>query len=586
MQNMQQSENQTAATSTDIEGGQEYIYSYRSLTRYPLAIAVGIPADSVAAEVAPKIRQALLVASGLTIGVLFFILSILQLLYRQCLMEEKVREARDNLQGIVTERTAELVTANQQLSEMNTSLENVNSQLEEEVSERRNSEEKLRRADQEMRHIAYYDAGTQLPNRIYFQKWLTKELSRHEETGGLLLSINLDNLQTVNDVFGHSYGDAIIKEAAGRIMNTVTKDSFVAHCGADEFAVVCPGITAETDVQKQAGRLLNAICHVHHFDNITIHMTASIGTAIYPIHGNSAEELLKNADNALAAAKKSGKNRWCSFSESMRAELYENVLLTAQLHNAIQNQEFILYYQPQVEAVSGKVTGFEALVRWISPELGFVSPGSFIPLAERKGLIHEIGRWVMGEACRFASRLAIAGHKDIRIAVNVSGQQFSRDDFLDSFQRILQETAADPDQIELEITETAMMKSLEGTISKLDFIRNNGAHISLDDFGTGYSSLNYLLKMPFDTLKIDKSFIDSIGNDQKGAQIVKAILMIAHILQKQVIAEGVETKEQLDYLRNVGCDIIQGFFFSKPLPEQEAFAFLEKNASSGGEQRE
>lgn len=588
-QYMQRSDSQTTTVVSKLAAGKEYIYSYRSLARYPMIVAVGIPAASVLKAVEPKIHHALFLTIGLSIGVLFFMISFLQLMYRQRLMEAEVQSARDNLQEIVKDRTTELVTANQQLSEMNISLENVNSQLEEEVTERRNSEEKLHKADEEMRHIAYYDAGTELPNRVYFQKWLTDELNRHQERGGLLLSVNLDNLQTVNDVFGHSYGDAIIKEAAQRIINAVNgehTDSFVAHCGADEFAVVYPGITTEAAVQSKADALIKAVCHVHRFDNITIHMTTSIGAAIYPIHGTSAEELIKNADNALAAAKKEGKNRWCSFSESMRAELYDNIILTTHLHNAIQNKEFILYYQPQIEANSGKLVGFEALVRWISPELGFVSPGSFIPLAERKGMIHEIGQWVMSEACCFASHLAKSGHEEVSIAVNVSGQQFSRDDFLDSFQKILQETNVNPKQIELEITETAMMKSLEGTISKLDFIRNNGAHISLDDFGTGYSSLNYLLKMPFDTLKIDKSFIDTIGSNQKGAQIVEAILMIAHILQKQVIAEGVETREQLDYLRNIGCDMIQGFFFSKPLPEQEALAFLEKNALSGGEQND
>lgn len=582
-QEMQRSELQTTILNSQTNGGRRYIYSYRSLTHYPLLVAVGVPEDKVLAQAGPEIRQHVLVSGGLSLGVVLVLLLLLCLMYRQRLMEAEVQAARDGLQQTVAARTAELLETNGQLSQMNASLEDANRQLEEEVAERRTTEEKLRQADASMRRIAYYSGATGLPNRVCFHQWLTRKLEHGfgEDAGAALLAINLDNLQTVNDVFGHRYGDAVIVEAAHRIEETVSENAFVAHCGADEFAVVLPGVVDAEDISQQVQELLGAIRHVHRFNNITIHVTASIGVAVYPAHGTTAEELLKNVDNALGAAKQAGKNQWCSFSEDMQAELYEDVMLTAQLHRAIKQQEFVLYYQPQVAAVTGRVTGFEALVRWISPERGFVSPGSFIPLAERTGLIHEIGQWVMAEACRFAVQLAKMGHSELTIAVNVSGQQFSRDDFLESFRQTMQETAANPRQIELEITETAMMKSLEGTVSKLKFLRDMGVRVSLDDFGTGYSSMNYLLRMPFDTLKIDKSFIDQVGGNVKGGQIVAVILMMAHILGKQVVAEGVETVEQLDYLRKSGCDMIQGFFFSRPLPKEQAVAFLEQNLQAG-----
>ena len=584
LQSIEKTDRKTTIVSSAMPKGQRYIYSYCSLTRYPLTVAVGIPESSVTNALIPKIERDAAISIGLTLGLLLLLLVMLRFLYHQLLMESEVQLARDGLQKTVEARTSELLEANRQLTQMNQSLENINEQLKEEVTEHQSAVEKLRLADEEMKHIAYYDPSTQLPNRLCYHKWLAETLQQEHpsDASGTIMAINLDNLQTVNDVFGHSYGDAVIQEAAQRISREAGENSFIAHCGADEFAAAFPGMVNVEEIDDTARRLLTAIRHVQHFNNITIHVTASIGIAVYPAHGTSPEELLKNVDNALSSAKENGKNQWCSFSEDLRTALYENVLLTAQLHNAIKKKEFLLYYQPQIEVSSGRVIGFEALIRWISPELGFISPGSFIPLAEKKGLIHEIGQWVMQESCRFAVRLSQMGWGDRRIAINVSGLQFSQDTFLETFHKIMQETSVNPQQIELEITETAIMKSLEGTVRKLDMLRSSGVQISLDDFGTGYSSLNYLLRMPFDTLKIDKSFIDMVGHDNKGSRIVDAILLMAHILEKHVVAEGVETQEQLEYLRHAGCDTIQGFFFSKPLPENEAIDFLQHSIQDGG----
>ncbi len=556
--------------------GKRYIYACRSLSRYPLAVAAAVPESVVLAKLQDNFRYYFLIAVALSSLVLFFMLVILRQVQRRQQAESDLQAANSTLQQKVEERTLRLVEANAQLRNMNTSLENANAQLEEEITERTSAEARLKKADAELRQIAYFDPITQLPNRLSLVRWLEEAMGGDgADSRGTLMVVDLDDLQTVNDVFGHHYGDAVIRMAAERIQQMAGDTAFVSHFGADEFCVVFPeGVCRESYAEAAEG-LLQAIRHVHRFDNITVHVTASVGVALYPDHGEAAEEIIKNADNAVAVVKKNGKDHWRLFSEEMRSELYENVLLTTQLHRAIREKEFVLFYQPQVSALTGKITGFEALIRWQSPEIGFVSPARFIPLAERNGLIHPIGQWVMAESCRFAKKLAEMGYGDLRVSVNVSGQQFSREDFLDSVQCILEGSGVSVKQIELEITETAVLKSLDEAVEKLHRLREYGLQVSLDDFGTGYSSLNYLLQLPFDTLKIDKSFIDMIGLEAKGGQIIEAIMSLAHVLEKSVIAEGVETRDQLQYLQSIRCDTIQGYYYSKPLPEKDAVEFLQ-----------
>ncbi len=560
-----------------------YIYACRSLTRYPLAVAAAIPESLVLNGLQPQFRYYALLAAAMTALVLFFMLLVLRQVRRRQQAEEALQAANNTLQQKVEERTLRLVGANERLRDMNVSLENANQQLEDEITERRAAEAKLKAADEELRMLAYYDPITRMPNRLALIRWLEEAMDGGGNAAkGSLMVVDLDDLQTVNDVFGHPYGDAVIRMAAERIQQMAGDTVFAAHFGADEFCVVFPGEVRREQYAEAAEGLLQAIRHVHRFDNISVHVTASIGVALYPDHGEAAEEIMKNADNAAAVVKKNGKDHWRLFSEEMRAELYENVMLTTQLHRAVREKEFLLHYQPQVDAATGRVKGFEALIRWQSPELGFVSPARFIPLAERNGLIHAIGQWVLAEACRFATHLAEQGYGKLRVSVNVSGQQFSRDDFLDSVHQIITASGASVKQIELEITETAVLKSLDEAVEKLRCLRDYGIQVSLDDFGTGYSSLNYLLQLPFDTLKIDKSFIDMIGLEAKGGQIIEAILSLAHVLEKSVIAEGVETKEQLAYLQSIHCDTIQGYYFSRPLPETDAMRFLQQCAAGEG----
>jgi len=303
-------------------------------------------------------------------------------------------------------------------------------------------------------------------------------------------------------------------------------------------------------------------------------VSASAGIAIYPDDGDTAEEIFKNADSAMYAAKKAGKNCWRFYEAAMQREAYEKMVLTNSLRYAINRGEMLLHYQPQVVVADGTVVGFEALLRWDSPEYGSIPPTSFVPLAEQSGLIHSMGHWVLHEACRFARHLDDIGRGDVRIAVNVSPYQLAADDFVDSVSAILSETGVEASQMELEITETALLVSLDDSIRKLNELRALGIRLSLDDFGTGYSSLTYLQRLPAKTLKIDKSFIDMILTDEDQRAIIGSIVDMAHIMKMTVVAEGVETEQQLDYLRRCRCDLFQGYIVSRPVTEKEVIRFL------------
>ena len=302
-------------------------------------------------------------------------------------------------------------------------------------------------------------------------------------------------------------------------------------------------------------------------------MTASIGISSYPADGVNAEELIKNADNAMYAAKRTGKNCWRLYTKEMQTEAYEEMRLTGSLRGALEKGELFLCYQPQCLS-TGSVIGFEALLRWNSSEWGPISPIQFIPLAEKSFLIHSIGQWVLQEACRFIRRITDMGWDGIRVSVNISSKQLAVDNFSSIVQRAIQEAGIEPSRLELEITESVLVASLEDATVKLNEIKALGVQLSLDDFGTAYSSLTYLRNLPVKSLKIDKSFVDRITTDGNTAKIIDSIIHMAHNLGMEVVAEGVETEQQLAFLRKNGCDLIQGFIFSQPLPEPEAVRFL------------
>ena len=424
-------------------------------------------------------------------------------------------------------------------------------------------------------YMAFYDTLTGLPNRASLNLHLEKNIKKAHsgEATGIILSIDMDDLKSVNDNFGHSLGDSIIITAGKYIVAAVGEKAFVARSGGDEFVIVLSGQYSRLEVARIADKVLDAVCQEYEILIEHLHMSASIGIVVYPDDGNSVEDLLKKVDIAMYAAKKAGRNCWRFYQPIFLHEAHEKMMLTNGLRRALERGELSLHYQPQL-TVEGTVIGFEALLRWNSSEHGLVSPIRFIPVAEESGLILPIGQWVLQEACQFAKRLANMGKGTIHVAVNISPKQLMTDDFVDTVRRSIAGAGIAPEQLEIEITESVLIKSMEDSICKLDQLRNLGVMLSLDDFGTGYSSLTYLRRLPVGVLKIDKSFIDNIICDQTQLQLVGSIINLGHTLGLTIVAEGVESMGQLKSLIQFGCDRIQGYIFSRPIPEEEAIKFL------------
>ena len=444
------------------------------------------------------------------------------------------------------------------------------------VTEHKQAEATLLRQTEAIHHIAYTDGLTGLSNRTHMNEWIESELEkvRKGASAGSVLFIDLDDLKTVNDTFGHTFGDAIIVEAANRIKSIFCEGAFVGRFGGDEFLVIVPGKSDRQGIVPIADRVIHALCQDIEVLDEVFRLSASMGIAVYPEDGATTEELLKNVDNAMYFAKNAGKNCWKFYDMQMQTVAYEKMLLTKNLHRAVENNEFVLHYQPQFNIARGTIVGFEALIRWNSPEGGLVSPDRFIPAAEQSGLIKCIGSWVLQEACRFARRLADNGWGSLHVAVNVSPHQLCDEQFIDSVRYAIREAGIAPSQLEIEITENALIASLKEAISLLEALKSIGIRLALDDFGTGYSSLTYLQQLPVQTLKIDKSFIDMILNSGDKKTIICTIVDMAHQMNMTVVAEGVETDAQLDYLEKNRCDLVQGYLFSRPVTESDALSFL------------
>jgi|GEM_PF-3493430 len=446
------------------------------------------------------------------------------------------------------------------------------------ISPGKKMEEELRQKTIKIQNIAYSDILTGLPNRVYLNKYLEEEMGKaHDgEATGSIFYINLDDLKMINDSFSHICGDHVIAIISKLLVETVGKEAFVARSIGDEFIVILPGEINRNRIAMMADRIIMALHTDHQVAGVCISTSVSAGVVLYPEDGDTVEKILKKAVNALAVAKKDGKNCWLFYDKSMQTQNYEDVILINRLRHAIEHKELSLHYQPQVVTDSGAIIGFEALLRWHSVEHGSISPVRFIPLAEQSGLIRSIGHWVLREACHFARKLDEMGYGDIYIAVNVSPRQLIDRDFVDIVCSILQDAGIQPSQLELEITENVLVVSLEDVICKLEELQRMGVRLSLDDFGTGYSSLTYLQRLPVHTLKIDKSFIDMIMMKEGQPAIIGSIIDMAHILKMNVVAEGVEEQQQLDYLSKNDCDRIQGYFFSRPVPEINAIELLTK----------
>ena len=437
------------------------------------------------------------------------------------------------------------------------------------------SERKIQ--EQTVRRMAYYDALTGLPNRAHFKERLEQELEKASrgEAAGAILFIDMDDLKMINDTLGHSYGDGVIIKAGAYLFAEAEENAMVARIGGDEFIVWLLGESERERVANIAENILNLLSRDYEMGTSKTHMTASIGIALYPADGTTVGDILKHVDLALYAAKDKGKNTWCFYEPHLKVTAFEDMILKRDLREAIERQELYLHYQPIVNSRSRKIVAYEALLRWRNPVYGLVPPNRFIALAEESNIIHKIGNWVLTEACQLARKLADMGKSDIRVSVNVSPRQLVADDFVTGVCDTIRDAGIKPEQIEIEITENALVASLEDSTNKLAQLRAIGVNLALDDFGTGYSSLTYLRNLPASMLKIDKSFIDTIMTDEIQLPFIRSIIHMAHVLRIKVVAEGVETQAQWEKLVQCQCDFIQGYFISRPVPEQEAILLLD-----------
>ncbi len=437
--------------------------------------------------------------------------------------------------------------------------------------------EEIQKAKVKMAHLAFHDILTDLPNRLQLNKRLTREIAsamRHK-TKFALLFIDLDRFKNINDSLGHTIGDQLLQLVAQRLSTAIRSTDTLSRQGGDEFMILLTGIDEEHAVAHQAEKIHKILTLPYTIEEHDLHIGASIGISMCPDDGENAEMIIKHADAAMYFAKQSGRNKYQFFRQEMNDRVVEQQSLETNLHSALENQEFELYYQAQIELQTGSLVGAEALIRWHHPDKGLLLPGFFMPTAEECGAILPIGRWVLREACRQAQFWLDAGLEFQIIAVNISTLEFERDDFLEHVRSVLHDTRLAPYHLELEVTETVLMKNVEATMVKLQALRATGVRISIDDFGTGYSSLSYLKQFPIDTLKIDQSFVRDIRRNDNDDILVDTIIGIGKNFKYHIIAEGIETPEQLTFLRDHQCTGGQGYYLNSPMQAEEFTNYLE-----------
>lgn len=436
-----------------------------------------------------------------------------------------------------------------------------------------NMMEERRCYEERIEYQAFYDALTGLPNRILFNDRLKLALSEAIRCRKMVavMFLDLDRFKIINDTLGHDIGDLLLKAVTGKLSGCLRRRDTVSRMGGDEFLFILPDIGGIDQARVIAKKILDLLNQPILVGSHELFISASIGISLFPFDGEDIEHLVKNADTAMYVAKNNGRNSYQFYDSDMNAKAENSLQMENSLRRALERGEFLLYYQPRFDLVSGRITGMEALIRWQHPELGLVPPADFIPLAEELGLIIPIGEWVLRTACLQNKEWQEEG---IRISVNISASQFQRDGFIDTVKKVIEETAMEPRWLELELTETVIMNNATMAIVKLKQLKELGIQISIDDFGTGFSSLSYLKHFPIDSLKIDRSFIKDIPKAPKDTAITKTILALGRRLGLKVVAEGVETEDQLVFLSSRRCNEVQGYLISRPLPADEAISLL------------
>lgn len=500
-----------------------------------------------------------------------FSLGILMLIYMGAITSSSFlvnRGIRDNIK-IKYENT----NLAEELS-LKRKVEAINHELKTEIGERQRAEERIW-------HLAYHDTLTGLPNRMLLQDRLSRALSYAQRRQGRvgILFIDLDRFKTVNDSLGHGMGDRLLQAVAERLLTTVRSGDTVARRGGDEFVLVLPEIADAGGAIEVAGHILESLSSPFKLDKQVLYATPSIGISIYPEDGEDVDTLLKHADIAMYAAKDAGRARYQRFMPAMNERAQELLSLENRLRRAIERSELVLHYQPEVHLLSGNIVAVEALVRWQHPDMGLLMPDRFIPIAVESGLIVPLGEWVLKKACAQLKVWHESGQPKLRVAVNVSAHQVKQDNFVGLVSRILRDVGLEAKHLELEITEGVLMDDTSHTLSTLQELHNLGVRIAIDDFGTGYSTLVYLKRFPIDRIKIDRSLVTSISPERPDeSAIASAIIVMAHSLKLEVIAEGVETRDELDCLISLLCDEAQGYYISRPLPTERCTEFFKEYA--------
>jgi diguanylate cyclase (GGDEF)-like protein len=445
----------------------------------------------------------------------------------------------------------------------------------------RTSNEELRSALGAVRKMATHDHLTDLPNRVLFNEELQRALARAERHARpvTLFFMDLDRFKNINDTLGHQFGDRVLQEAAKRLSSCVREGDIIARLGGDEFVLLVEELGDPAALTEIARKLLASVADLGTIDGQDLNVSLSIGICAYPTDGRDAKALLAGADIAMYRAKEQGRNRFCFYSVELQSHTPEKLTLEAGLRHGLERREFRVHYQPKIDMTSGEITGVEALLRWQHPDLGLLLPEKFIHLAEETGLIVPIGLWTLREVCTRATAWKEAGLPRMPVAVNLSASQFGQEQLVPQLTEIIKDTGIDPGILELEITESMVMQDPEQAVGLMENLRAMGVRLTIDDFGTGYSSLGYLKRFPINSLKVDRSFVRDLPHSADDIAITRAVIAMAHSLQMNVIAEGVELKEQFDVLRDEGCDEFQGYLCRPPLVEDELIRFIRENAA-------
>lgn len=464
---------------------------------------------------------------------------------------------------------------NQKLKESCLDLEGINKSALSSLSELSVKYDELNKNKENMKKLAYTDYLTELPNRTAFTEMLDNVMLtiRNEEIIAIM-DIDIDNFKNINDTLGHSYGDELLIDVTYRLKQVMDENDYLARIGGDEFILLTQNMKDILSFEEKIKNIRNVFGSPFILSTKEYFVTVSIGIAFAPKDGKSSQSLIKNVDSAMYVAKANGKNTYTYFDYSFNQKLTERIEIQSELRKAIERNEFVMYYQAQMDLETKKVVGFEALIRWNHPTRGLVYPDEFIYLAEENGLIIPMGKWVLQTACKQLKQWSDEGYTDIHMAVNLSARQFKDRDIIKLVYDVIDQTGINPNKLELEITETIALDDLEYTIATIKELRKIGVSFSLDDFGTGYSSMNYLKRLPVSNLKIDKSFLNTVMEDKCDQKIIQTIITLARNLDLFVIAEGVENSDQEVFLKAANCDKAQGFLYSKPVPKDMAVQFL------------